>query len=355
MTEQLDFESDPLAKLLSDALRAGPGSPQWHDAASRLAGDGSAQASEYRQVLEARQRLESGRNYRSVRAGPGFTRRLMDSLESEPAGNSLGRLLPPAGAVAVVSALLVVAALVGMAYYLLPRTPAPNTNGIASGSPGIDRLASLYLVDTVTAASFDGGGEAPSGWRTIGSLRMTYARGLRPAPAGAGMASSAPMTQPAAGGIVWGQPLDPNEPLAIEATLRAPRAIDEIIPEIVVAEQEPLDRDTATATRELVWLLRDGKWSLVLPGGDVVEAPTQRHREVGQQVVVRLTFDRSNAILEINGARAWAGEHKLSPDKPRFAALRFLKRGSSDRGAEVISFQSVRLQRPSPQNQPAAR
>src|SRR5690348_17941813 len=133
MSQPLDFESDALAKLLTDALRAGPGSPQWHDAAQQLATDASAEAREYRQVLEARERLESGRNYRSVRAGPAFTHRLMSSLDREPAaGGALSRLLPPAGAIAIVSALLVLGALAGLAYYLLPRSsPAPSSPATA--------------------------------------------------------------------------------------------------------------------------------------------------------------------------------------------------------------------------------
>ena len=349
---EVNFESDPLATLLSDALRAGPGSPQWHDAAQRLAGDASAEAREYRQLLEARQRLESGRNYRAVRAGPGFTQRLMTALDRDPAGSMLGRLLPSAGAVAIVSALLVVGALAGLAYYLVPRSPSVSNNP-STNTPGIERLASLYMVDTVSTVTFDSS-EQPAGWRPIGSMRLTFARGMKPALAPAGSSAAAPMTQPAAGGIVWGQPLDSASAFAIETTLRLPRASDELVPEVVVAEQGPLDRDSATAARELVWLLRDGTWSLVLPGGDVVEIPAARRRDLGQQVIVRLTFDRSQAILELNGVRAWAGEHKLATDKPRFAALRFLKRGP-ERAAETIAFQSVRLQRPAAENQPQSR
>src|SRR5436305_1878492 len=134
MPQEVDFESDALGKLLTDALRAGPGSPQWHEATLRLSDDTSAQAQEYKRLLEA--------------------------------------------------------------------------------------------------------------------------RGLRTANAPTGPATST--TQRATGGITWSQPMPPQSAFAIEATLRAPRLSDDLVPEIVLAEQ-PLDRENPTASRELVWLLRDGR------------------------------------------------------------------------------------------------
>jgi hypothetical protein len=85
-TEVSQFESDQFLKLLTDALRAGPGSPQWHEAVGQLRADGSTEADEYRLLLQAREDLESGREYRSVRAGAGFTRKVMDGIEQEGAG-----------------------------------------------------------------------------------------------------------------------------------------------------------------------------------------------------------------------------------------------------------------------------
>ena len=68
---QLDFDSDAFLTLLTDALRAGPGSPQWHDALRTLRAGGIEHADEYRLLVAAREHLESGREYRSIRAGPG--------------------------------------------------------------------------------------------------------------------------------------------------------------------------------------------------------------------------------------------------------------------------------------------
>ena len=60
MTE-LDFESDDFLSLLTDALRAGPGSPPWHEALQRLRAGGIQHADEYRLLVTAREHLESGR------------------------------------------------------------------------------------------------------------------------------------------------------------------------------------------------------------------------------------------------------------------------------------------------------
>src|SRR5262245_7265284 len=78
---ELDFESDQFLALLSDALRAGPGSPEWHDAVSRVRERSGEEVDEYQLLIRARQDLESGKEYRFVRAGPGFTSRLMQSID----------------------------------------------------------------------------------------------------------------------------------------------------------------------------------------------------------------------------------------------------------------------------------
>src|SRR5882757_4169178 len=80
------IESDPLFTLLTDALRAGPGSPQWSQAVAAIRTRG-AEGDEYQALITARDNLESGRDYRSVRAGAGFTRKVLSSIEQtgEPA------------------------------------------------------------------------------------------------------------------------------------------------------------------------------------------------------------------------------------------------------------------------------
>ena len=51
MPSQTDVEKDPFLVLLSDALRAGPGSPQWHDAVAALRQKGLDGTDEHRLLI----------------------------------------------------------------------------------------------------------------------------------------------------------------------------------------------------------------------------------------------------------------------------------------------------------------
>src|SRR3954463_2717514 len=86
-------ETDPLFQLLTDALRAGPGSPEWHQAVAKVREGGVAapeHADEFRLLVAVREHLESGRDWRAVRAGPGFTRKLFERLDEEDNGGGGG-------------------------------------------------------------------------------------------------------------------------------------------------------------------------------------------------------------------------------------------------------------------------
>ena len=113
-----NMETDPFFTLLTDALRAGPGSPQWHDAIASLRQQGLEGADEHRLLIEARENLESGREFRAVRAGPGFTRKLMSEIEKEPAGGHKNGI-PTATLIAIICGLLIVVGgvVIGMKFW----------------------------------------------------------------------------------------------------------------------------------------------------------------------------------------------------------------------------------------------
>src|SRR5665213_1974453 len=115
-----NIESDPFFELLTDALRAGPGSPQWHEAVTTLRERGSQGNDEMRLLIEARENLESGRNFRSVRAGQGFTRKLMGRVD-EASASGPGRGIPTATIVAIFCGLLIVAVVGYVGYRLAPH------------------------------------------------------------------------------------------------------------------------------------------------------------------------------------------------------------------------------------------
>src|SRR5438094_961308 len=118
---QAPVETDPLFQLLTDALRAGPGSPEWHQAVAKVREGGvspSEHADEFRLLVDVREHLESGKDWRTVRAGPGFTRKLFDRLDEEdPGGRRQG--LPAATLIALLGGLAIVAVLAVVAWQLI--------------------------------------------------------------------------------------------------------------------------------------------------------------------------------------------------------------------------------------------
>src|SRR5262245_62512758 len=120
----LDFESSQL-QLVTEALRAGPGSPAWREALALI--EHSPEADEYKVLYTARERLASGRGYREVRAGAGFTRKLFDAIEQEQAGGEKkSAAIPSANLIAVTSAVVILAILAVIAWFVIPGAKAPD-------------------------------------------------------------------------------------------------------------------------------------------------------------------------------------------------------------------------------------
>src|SRR5436190_15011609 len=180
----LDFASDQFLQLLTDALRAGPGSPEWHEAVEALRTNGIAEKNEYRLLISARENLEKGKKYRSVRAGPGFGRKLDDALDAEATGR---KGAPTTSVVAIVSAGLLLAAAAVLLYLLFP-----------GGAPtaAIEKLSTTYFVEPVLERGFDY--SIAKDFDRIGSLNIETQRGLHPAGEDQSVALSG-------GGIVWTQ------------------------------------------------------------------------------------------------------------------------------------------------------
>src|SRR5688572_8340922 len=145
----LDFESSQL-QLLTDALRAGPGTPEWRAALESIKSGGGSGAGgdEYKLLYTARERLASGRQYREVRAGPGFTRRVFEAIEQDEAGEgSIPRAMPAANLIAAISALVILGVLALVVWLIIP------SNG--TGRP--NDLSQTYFVSRIAESTFDTG------------------------------------------------------------------------------------------------------------------------------------------------------------------------------------------------------
>src|SRR5687768_12937195 len=170
----LDFESSQL-QLLTDALRAGPGTPEWRAALESIkSGGGSGAGSdEYKLLYTARERLASGRQYREVRAGPGFTRKVFDAIEhEEDADGATPGVMPAANLIAAVSALVILGVLSIVVWLIAPtRDGREQQQGTA--------LAQTYFVDRIVDATFAGALDNDD-WTAFGKLPVEAKNGLRP-------------------------------------------------------------------------------------------------------------------------------------------------------------------------------
>ena len=172
MAQAMDLSSDQFMTLLTDALRAGPGSPEWHQAVGILKQSGANGADEYQLLIQARQDLESGKDYRSVRAGPGFGRKVLTAIEEEGAAK---KGVPSANIVALLAAGAILAVVIVVAVVLFNSAPGP-------GDKKVDELRNLIFAQTVAQASFESEKEVNNAWRLAGDLPLKVDnRALRPA------------------------------------------------------------------------------------------------------------------------------------------------------------------------------
>lgn len=317
---ELDLESDSFLSLLTDALRAGPGSPAWHQALQQLRAGGIEHADEYQLLVSARQHLESGKSYRSIRAGTGFTQRLMTEIDGH--GIPAQRTPPTTTMIALTcaAAMLVVLLVVG---YLL-WTAADTSTSAPDGS--------ALLVNTVALADFSG----PLGadWQIVGRLGIEL---------GHGSMRYAPSSQPAdatGGGVIWTQSLAPDKPFAIVAGLRAHHLEDNLVAQVFVTDDPQFSPDNATSPHELVWLVQGNQVQVILPSGRV-EAQVDLPQNYRGPLTPQITIDRDQATVELGNRRLWAGPHGLDPARPRYVGARFLRRAGKVDGGVV--FQWIRV------------
>jgi len=323
-----DIESNPLFGLLTDALRAGPGSPEWHNAVAKLRAEGLADSDEYRLLVTVRERLESGREYRSVRAGPGFTRKVLDGIEQERQAGTRTSGVPLANIIAVVSVIAVIGVLAYVASQLFQRPVVPQET--------VEELEKAYFPTELVSARFDG--TMPPGWRKIGALPLEATKtGLRPAattsttnPAEAiGGALAAPVTVPE------------DESFAVEVKLKPGRPTEDVIVQVFVSTDDDFSPDKATSSNELVWLIQGSRQKIVV-GDSRVEFNGERPDVPrNESLTVRLLVSKQSAVLSNGGPRLWAGGNGLAA-KPRTVGVRYIQVDPA-KPADPPMVQSVRV------------
>lgn len=300
---ELTFDRDAFLELLTEAVRAGPGSPAWHDAVRTLREAGArADLDEYHLLLRAREHLESAKGWRSVRAGPQFTRDLLEALDREPTARDPRRWTTFLSMAAIVT---IVAGIVGL--FLLLRggdEPAPDV-----GNP----LASVLFTCTLAETGFDTPPDADR-WQTIGSLPLRFDRGLRVAGGGENVG----------GGLVLSDAVAAAQPVAIEAVLRLRKPTDDVVPQLLVASSDGFIPATAASSRELAVLVQGSSVKLALPGGELLPL-VKLESTHPPELRLRLAIDSDSAMVDVDGRRAWIGPHGLGDTAPRRVGVRFLQ------------------------------
>ena len=279
MSRSLDIEKDPFLVLLTDALRAGPGSPEWHEAVLRLKSS-NEQVDEYRLLIEAREALESGKDYRAVRAGPGFTQRLMTTLDREERPASRRTVVPLATWLAVLAGIVILIVVGTLVYELYPH------GNVNPENKGIDELAGTYFPNEVLSSSFDD--SIGMTWRKIGSLAVDAQDGLR-----AGAADVQPGSY-LGGGIVAADPLPPDQPFSFQVTLHVAKPDAVLIPQVFVSNSSDFSADRAVGSRELVWQLKGDQQQAVVAGDIKAHSALPAHTTT---LAVRIIVNRDLTII----------------------------------------------------------
>jgi hypothetical protein len=337
----LNFESDQFLQLLTDALRAGPGSPAWHDAVERLRTGGVSGNDDYALLLAARENLASGRDFRQIRAGPRFTAKVMAAVEEASTEQGRNRRGWTPLIVVFLAILAGLCALALIAWMWMP--------GMFVGRQTLADLKSQTFPQEIWSIRF--AGELPAGWTRIGSLSASFDREMRP-PAIAG-------DDYQGCGIVTRTPLDPQKAAAIEVTLRLAEPSDQVIAQVFLTDQPDFSPDRGISPHELTWTLqplappqrkgtgfgssarRQFEPQVVLPDGTFA-ATGENIPRPRDTITIRLAFNGLFAEVQSDGKQLYAGPHQLAPDQPRYVGVRFLRRGHVG-SRDLCGAQSVRV------------
>ena len=329
-------EHDPFFQLLTEALRAGPGSAQWGEAVAKLRDGGLEGGDEYKLILRAREDIGLGRDFRKVSAGPGFTRKILDAVEREGAR---GSGVPTATIVAILSGIVILAVIVTVIVIMSRGGGAKDPQQAA-----IERLERATAPISVASVTFNGQTQwPPDGFRVVEGVTLDATKELKvsgPAPA----AATTQASKFSSGGLISSTSLSAVIPAAIEAEVVLPPAgTGQPLTQLFVSDSTELKPDPASPVREIAWTYRDGRASIDVQGrapeSVALGAP-------GDTLKVSIRFDRDTAIVEAGGRRLYAGPHGLDPDKPRYAGLRFLQ-ADGDTG-ESVRVRSISLAQSAP-------
>ncbi len=301
--EATEFESDALLKLLTDAIRRGPGSPEWHDAVQRLRSSGAQSSDEYRLLMDVRDRLESGKNFREVKAGPEFTRSVFSNLD-QPV-----RARRPIFTFIISFISLIF--LVGSVAMLLKMMSSSVSNDQSI------ELLSNKLFTTISQSWTFGGGSVPDGLKPSGPLKNNFALRLD-----VDQASKDKTT----GGVE-----------AVDAVQLENGACIESVVYYRPGNNIQMHLSLAGGGKTFELLLDDAGFDVNSAGDH-----TQIKKSLpGGEYAIRIKINTVSAIIEIDGQPVWSGAHQLPGAAKLSVTLNRLGESAGD-----IRVQSLKILTP---------
>lgn len=313
------LQSDQFQELLAEALRAGPGAPAWKQAVDTLRAAGK-DSEEYAMLCRAREDLESGRDYRSIKAGPGFTHKLMGEIDrAEPSRWSFASANIITGLAISVVVILVTVAL----YFAFSPANADRS---------VTQLAEMFFTEAKLTTEFRN--ELPAEYGPIGSLPVKLDQGLRPE------VPSDKSEQYVGGGVYLKTPIRAEQTVALETSIEFKEASTVTIAQLFVTDTPEFAQTTGLSAHELVCAVESGRVRAVLPDGTAAgEMPLVLGESSAANLRIRLS--RTAAVVEHNNKIIWSGSHQLN--EPRYVGIRFLTRGGE---SPAIAARHLRIMEP---------
>jgi hypothetical protein len=313
--------SDPFIQLLTDALRAGPTSPEWQEAVDRLSTGHTGPVDEYKLLMQARDNLAAGKAYREVRAGPGFTRKVLADIDKDVAATAAKKNPMSAGLISLLGGGLMVLALMTIIFWVIQ----------GSGGPVVpEDLANEFfgkpLGETATLTA-----PLPLGWKLIGPLPLDPLHNLTPQ-----VKQSSADYQ--GGAVVSTGGIPSSESFSVEATFDFQHVSDEVVPQLFVTDDPNFSPDKATSPHEIAWMVRGGLAQVVLPNGEL--SSSAKKMNDGQSTSARIVIGARDAVVFCDGQIIWSGPSQLATDKLRYVGVRILCRKDDKRS--IVSVKDLR-------------
>jgi hypothetical protein len=313
----VQIESDPLFQLLTDALRAGPQSAEWSQAVAQVREGGSgAEADEYKLLLQARENLESGKEYKAVRAGTGFTRNLFGKIDEEKEaakakGLPTANLLAIGAGVVLLGVIAVVAVMIGRG---------------RGGGGGPETLPALFP-NSVVATTF---AQGEKGLTITGTTPPDLSNGLRPGPAPKDAATQYLQTDASVDQPIPGR-------FEIEVDLQAPPGKPQTVSTAIIIPP-PANRKVTDVG--LAWVL-SGDTQRVMAG----DGPALKTAPIPAdgKITVRIVVGKTVAAVYSNKELLWTGAHGL-PEGPKTPVIRMLRPKGDDGPVPAITAVRVRTE-----------